>query len=271
MGARYNLMSYGHSLLTLHEKTSGSCLLCFFGVQYKEENRIRTVKSELNTKSPSEPAKTIIVQQLACGGDRNFGYILADGPGGSAYIVDPSPDPNPVIERLERDQYLLKGIINTHGHGDHSAGINEVLDYARVPVLGHLSNPRADMPVSDGEECLLGQIPMRFIHTPGHTADSICILFGGSHLFTGDTLFVGKVGGTHKPEMALAQFESLQCLMELGDHILVWPGHHYGSSPHSSLGSERLNNPFVKRLYDFSAFLRLKENWVQYKLEHGIS
>lgn len=220
-------------------------------------------------KRDKHSLKTRVVVQCDCGGDRNFGYILADTPGGSAFVIDPSPSPWSIMDHLQAGDYLLKGIINTHGHSDHTEGIDILRERYRVPVMGHVSNSRADMPVSDGETCLLGELPLRFLHTPGHTADSICILFG-SHLFTGDTLFVGKVGGTSGAEMALAEFESLQRLMDLEEQVLVWPGHNYGVSPHSSIGKEKRENPFILRLNDFAAFVALKENWAEYKRKHGI-
>jgi len=224
----------------------------------------------MNSKTADLQKGMVIVEQCSCGGDRNFGYILADGPGGSACVIDPSPDPTAVIEHLAREHYSLKGIVCTHNHPDHTGGIDLLGSLYKVPVIGHLSNSRADLFVSDGEEFLLGDRRLRFFHTPGHSADSICILFHG-HLFSGDTLFVGKVGGTANPETALAQFDSLQRLMDLDDAVMVWPGHDYGMSSHSTIGEERRNNPFILRLGDFSEFLRLKANWQSYQREHGIN
>lgn len=89
-------------------------------------------------------------------------------------------------------------------------------------------------------------------------------------LITGDTLFVGKVGGTYTEEDAGAEFESLKKLMLLHPETEVWPGHNYGVKPNSTIGYELQNNPFIKRLNSFEDFLWLKQNWAEYKLEHGI-
>lgn len=212
----------------------------------------------MNHVKPVVRTETVIVEQCDCGGGR-FGYILADGPGGSAYLIDPGPDPGEVLTRLQDGQYLLKGVILTHNQPDCNPGLDELLSEYRVPVLGHLANQRADMHVSDGERCLLGRQYLHFLHTPGHSADSMCVRFGG-HLFCGDTLLVGTVGATPSPEMALAQFESLQRLMELDGELLVWPGLDCGPEPHSSIAAERKNNPFIACLGDFGAFMRLKDN-----------
>ena len=110
---------------------------------------------------------------------------------------------------------------------------------------------------------------MSFIHTPGHSPDSMCVLVN-NNLVSGDTLFVGKVGGTASPEEARVEFESLKRLMVLEDSINVWPGHDYGVRPSSTIGEERQTNPFCLRLNNFDDFLWLKVNWLAYKEEHNI-
>ena len=90
-------------------------------------------------------------------------------------------------------------------------------------------------------------------------------------LITGDTLFVGKVGGTGFGDDAKEEFESLhQKILTLPDETEVWPGHDYGAAPHSTVGNERQTNPFLQRS-DFEGFVDLKRNWLAYKKEHGIA
>ncbi|MBN1504112.1 MAG: hypothetical protein JW952_03525 [Candidatus Eisenbacteria bacterium] len=89
-------------------------------------------------------------------------------------------------------------------------------------------------------------------------------------LLTGDTLFVGKVGGTDFGEGARLEYESLQRkLMTLPDSTEVWPGHNYGGRPHSTVGEEKPTNPFLLRT-NLSDFIKLKKNWLEYKRLHGI-
>ena len=82
---------------------------------------------------------------------------------------------------------------------------------------------------------------------------------------------MGKVGGTYGEEDARTEFESLKKLMILPPDTEVWPGHNYGEKPSSTIGFELKNNPFIKRLNEFSEFLWLKQNWSKYKQEHGIN
>ena len=100
--------------------------------------------------------------------------------------------------------------------------------------------------------------------------DSICVL-AEKELMAGDTLFVGKVGGTGTRASAEVEFESLKMLMELEPDVRVWPGHNYGVRPTSTIGEELKTNPFILRLNNFEDFMWLKDNWADYKIEHGIA
>jgi glyoxylase-like metal-dependent hydrolase (beta-lactamase superfamily II) len=126
-----------------------------------------------------------------------------------------------------------------------------------------------DIDLADGMSLPFGTTVLHIIHTPGHTPDSICILAGGD-LITGDTLFVGKVGGTGFGADARSEYESLHGkLMTLPPDTRVWPGHDYGVRPSSTIGDELLENPFILR-ESFESFLELKRNWAEYKRIHGI-
>ncbi|MGH9783251.1 MAG: MBL fold metallo-hydrolase, partial [Terriglobia bacterium] len=120
-------------------------------------------------------------------------------------------------------------------------------------------------------ELPLGNLRLRFLHTPGHIPDHLCVLAEGK-LLTGDILFVGKIGGTgpnFPGSDPRAQWESLQRLMRLDPATEVWPGHDYGVTPSSTLGHEIATNPFLL-CKTFEEFLHLKANWAEYKKLHQI-
>ncbi|HGE71992.1 TPA: MBL fold metallo-hydrolase [Candidatus Poribacteria bacterium] len=211
----------------------------------------------------------MIFQQIKADGDRNFGYIVADEETKECAIIDPSYVPEEFIKIAENQNLKIIYAIGTHSHGDHISGIGEFRKIGAKIVLHSSAQFNADIKVNDGDILKLGKIELKIIHTPGHTQDSICIL-AENKLMTGDTLFVGKIGGTNTDDSAKIEFDSLfNKLMKLDDSIEVYPGHDYGVAPTSTIGHERKTNPFILRT-DFKDFKWLKDNWAQYKIEHGI-
>ena len=106
---------------------------------------------------------------------------------------------------------------------------------------------------------------------PGHAADHL-VLFEPTHrlLFTGDLVFVGKVGGTGNDADAATEWNSLQRVMDtFPDDATIWPGHDYGVRPSSTLALEKRTNPFL-RCENLEAFLELKRDWPAFKARHGL-
>ncbi|MGI6206938.1 MAG: hydroxyacylglutathione hydrolase family protein [Anaerolineae bacterium] len=212
----------------------------------------------------------MFVQQFATGGDRNFGYLVADEDSNQAAIVDASYSPQSILDFARERGYRVVYAFSTHAHGDHTNGNPTVEAALGKPVLlyGH-RDPDTGVELTDGARLPLGNLTITIIYTPGHTDDSMC-LYVGDALFTGDTLFVGKVGGTDLGEGARKQYHSLhERIMRLPDTTVIYPGHNVGVAPVSTVAHERETNPFLLQP-DFEAFVHLKANWAAYKAEHGI-
>lgn len=209
----------------------------------------------------------MIFEQIPAGGDRNFAYLVACGDTGEGAIIDPSCGGSKIVEIVREKGIDLKYVINTHPHPDHTSD-NEVVVSATGAKLAAFG--KGDLPLADNDIIKLGNMELKIFHTPGHTGSDICIL-AGKKLISGDTLFVGKVGGTDFGESARIEFASLHRLLDsLDDDVEVWPGHDYGVRPSSTIGEERRTNPFLVR-EKFDDFLWLKKNWAQYKIDHGIT
>ena len=222
-------------------------------------------------KKLSEGEWLMIVEQFRTGGDRNFGYLVADEVSGEALVIDASFSPGMIVRFAADRGFGIQYIFSTHGHDDHTNG-NETIGRMTglIPLLYGAVCSRTGIRVEDGALFPLGSLEARILYTPGHTRDSLCI-FIGEALFTGDTLFTGKVGGTGTEEQALDEYESIwHKIMVLPDTTAVYPGHDYGVSPVSSIGMERSTNPFLLQK-DFNEFLFLKQNWAAYKKTHGIA
>ena len=210
----------------------------------------------------------MIFFQIASGGDRNYGYLVGCEDTKQAAVVDPSPSPHPCSEKAKELGLTVKYVINTHTHYDHTGG-NSFFQGKDAQLVTHQSAHDGDIEVEDGATLPLGALTLKFIHTPGHTMDSMCVL-AEHDLMTGDTLFVGKIGGTGSRESSKIEFDSLQKLLKLDEKIRLWSGHNYGIRPFSTIGEEIETNPFIQRLNNFDDFMWLKDNWAAYKVEHGI-
>jgi len=214
--------------------------------------------------------RRMIVQQIATGGDRNFGYVVADETSNQAALVDPSYDPDRLVEWAQRNRLMAVYALITHDHHDHTNGNARVRELSGAKIVMHRNAAgKADVRVSDGDTLYLGQLPIHVIHTPGHDPSHVCYYVDDA-VFTGDTLFVGKVGGTDLADGAQQEYESLHSkLMSLPDDTRVFPGHDVGVKPESTIANERDTNPFLLQP-SFEAFVDLKKNWAAYKREHGI-
>jgi hydroxyacylglutathione hydrolase len=215
----------------------------------------------------------MLFQQIRADGDRNLAYLIGDGASKEAAIVDAAYAPERALEAAQKDGLRLRYVISTHSHPDHIAGNDYLLERSTEAVeVMHESTPRAvRQRVKDNEELPLGGLRLRFLYTPGHIPDHVCVLAEGK-LLTGDILFVGKIGGTgpnFPGSDPRQQWDSLQRLMKLDPATEVWPGHDYGPTPSSTIGSETAGNPFLL-CKTYEDFLYLKAHWAEYKKAHNI-
>jgi glyoxylase-like metal-dependent hydrolase (beta-lactamase superfamily II) len=189
----------------------------------------------------------MIFKQIKQRGD-NFSYIITDEITKETAVIDPSFNTE-AITRIAKDNGLnVKYVIDTHQHWDHIAGNDGLRSAFGAKIVAHkLAKCFKDIDVEDGDVIKIGKVTIKIIHTPGHTPDGVCLLVDGK-LLTGDTLFVGECGRTDLPGgSAEDMYNSLfQKLMKLDDDVEVFPGHDYGSKPHSTIGTERKNNYTLK-------------------------
>jgi hydroxyacylglutathione hydrolase len=174
----------------------------------------------------------------------NFTYIIADEETREAAAVDSSYNADEIIKSIKNEKLQLKYIINTHGHSDHTAGNTELQSIFKAKIIAHnQSKNHPDIPVDEGDTLSIGKISVKIIYTPGHSADSICLLVNNQKLLTGDTLFVGECGRTDFPGgNTKSMYESLKKLQKLNEDIEVYPGHDYGLNPSSTIREEKKSN-----------------------------
>ncbi|HSM89834.1 MAG TPA: MBL fold metallo-hydrolase [Desulfobacterales bacterium] len=192
----------------------------------------------------------MIIRQLEVGHMDNFCYLVGCEKTRKAMAIDPGADVDRVLAEAQKERLVIETIVNTHGHGDHTAGSARLkaLTGARIVIhaLEAAAVPQADILIPGDQELRVGDITFKVFHTPGHTPGGIC-LYAEGNLFTGDTLFVGDSGrtdlkGGDRPTLGA----SIRRLMTLPDDTVVWPGHDYGPTPSSTLGWEKRHNVNAK-------------------------
>ena len=213
-----------------------------------------------------------IFEQIRTGGDRNLAYLIGDRHAKAGAVVDPSYDPDGVIERARAQGLAVEYIINTHGHPDHTNGNTRASKLTGAPLAAFRDSPVApDVPLDDGQELSLGSLNLRFLHVPGHCDDHVLLHLPEQRVaLTGDLIFVGKIGGTGSDEQARIEYESLRRVLDvLPDETTIWPGHDYGCRPSSTMALEKATNPFLQAK-GIDEFLELKRDWATFKQKHGL-
>ncbi|MDA4115402.1 MAG: MBL fold metallo-hydrolase [Thaumarchaeota archaeon] len=201
------------------------------------------------------------VFQIPVGNMQNFVYLVEDEKSKEAMAIDSGWETAPILKVARREGMRVKYVCATHGHFDHVNTVDKLaseLGAATVAFIG--SDVRPKVGVRDGDVLRLGEGAVRVIHTPGHTEDSVCY-YDGSHLFTGDTLFIEAWGRTDLPGGSDAVlYSSLhEVIMALPGDTVVYPGHDYGSVPFRTLGEEVRKNPAL-RAKTLAEFRRLTQD-----------
>ena len=182
------------------------------------------------------------IGRFLCGPSGNNAYLVACRRTNQSVIIDAPAAPGSLIAAARGTE--VRALLLTHGHGDHVAGLDEVLSAFDVPVgIGRADGDAllhtGAMPgidVSDGSTVSFGDLHLAAIHVPGHTAGSTAFLLPASggrpgFLFAGDALFPGGPGRTWSPEGFAEIVRSIrERLLTLPGDTRVWPGHGDGAT-----------------------------------------
>jgi glyoxylase-like metal-dependent hydrolase (beta-lactamase superfamily II) len=209
----------------------------------------------------------------------NFAYLIGDRDTGEAMAVDPAYGVRELVDIAGADGMRITGALVTHYHPDHVGGdlmgyriegARELLALDDVDAPLHVQRTeapwvqrvtgasRSDLVLHDGgDEVRIGEIPVRLVHTPGHTPGSQCFLVDG-RLVAGDTLFLEGCGRTDLPGGdPEAMYESItQRLARVPDDTVLYPGHLYSPEPSATMGDTRRRN-YVFRFRTRDAWLSM--------------
>ena len=175
-------------------------------------------------------------------------YIIADENTKEGVLIDAGGGIDKIVNFIENMQIKLKYIILTHCHVDHVAGLRTLKkEYPRAQIIINVEDAEgladasinmceylgvennflnADITVKEGDKIQFGDLEALIIHTPGHTAGSMCILIKDA-LFSGDTLFKGTRGRTDLKTGSEREilWSIKDKLLELPENTIVYPGH----------------------------------------------
>jgi glyoxylase-like metal-dependent hydrolase (beta-lactamase superfamily II)/rhodanese-related sulfurtransferase len=203
----------------------------------------------------------MLFEPIVAGGCRS--YLIGCAETCAAAVIDP--------EVSQTDRYLalaakhglrIRYVIDTHTHADHFSASQQLARELKAQVVMHRASPapQIDMRVDDGDMIVVGKLRLQVLHTPGHTADSMCLAVE-DRVFTGDTLLIGGTGRTDLPSGdSDALYDSLfGKLLALDAATKVFPAHEYKGREHTTIGDEIASNPRLQ-MRDRIDFIALMDN-----------
>jgi hydroxyacylglutathione hydrolase len=205
-------------------------------------------------------------------------YLFGCGTHAKLAVVDPHTDL--VEEYIATAAGLgapIVAVFETHVQADHVSGLPALVE--RTGATAYLPAGAGvefeHVALAGGDVVELGNTLVTAIATPGHAPAHHAYTVADRRreteepwfVFSGDSLLIGDVG---RPDLHVAGdahgqarllHESLRRLLELPDHVVLYPSHYAGSvcgrglsgNPVSSIGFERAHNPLLA-IADAEAF-----------------
>jgi hydroxyacylglutathione hydrolase len=212
----------------------------------------------------------ILIEQQAVGPFFKNGFVVACRRSREAVLIDPGDEVSGLLWFAEREKLQIRHILLTHAHVDHVTGLPAAKQALNVPIHLHRDDlflydraveqgtmfglhvdplPPVDELYSAGQVIRFGDCAVRPHHTPGHCPGGVCLEITSAEispadLFVGDTLFAGSIGRTDLPggDSRTLILSIRTVLFPFGDDARVHPGH----GPSTTIGQERLTNPFLQ-------------------------
>jgi hydroxyacylglutathione hydrolase len=194
-------------------------------------------------------------------------YLVGDTGTREAAIIDPGQEPERFLAELQRRDWKLQAVWLTHGHVDHIMGVDAIHQATGAPIYLHpLDRPLYDnlpsfsawvgipldvppapqFDLGPGQTVRVGNLEFSVRFTPGHSPGSVSFV-GHGRVFGGDVLFSGSIGRTDLPGGDTSTLMSTihSEFLTLPDSTIV----HSGHGPDTTIGVERMTNPFLTGAY----------------------
>jgi hydroxyacylglutathione hydrolase len=192
-------------------------------------------------------------------------YLFRRDDSSEALIVDPGDEAPKLLAAIESLGLELKGILLTHTHFDHVGAVApvaeatgaevwvpeiekpvlaDIMRFVPWPEIGPFESYEAEHTLTGGEKLEMAGFEIDVLFTPGHSPGHVTFSIPDERaVFSGDVLFQGSVGRTDMPGGSHEQLirSITEKLLPLGDDVSFVCGH----GPGSTIGQERLTNPFL--------------------------
>lgn len=203
--------------------------------------------------------------------DQN-GYLVYCAETREGILVDPGATTPEILAAAREGEVSIRSIVLTHAHLDHVDGVARAKRETGAPILLHADDdelyraapvqaewfglkmeplPPVDGRLVEGEAVEFGTCSLSVRHTPGHAPGHV-ILVGDGYALAGDCVFAGSIGRTDLPG---GDFQTLMRsirtqILTLPDETRLLTGH----GPETTVGHERVANPFLTGNYGGSSF-----------------
>ena len=108
----------------------------------------------------------MIFEQVKAERGDNFSYFIGDEITKEVAIVDPGFSANQLTHIADMKGWIVKYIINTHFHHDHTFGNETIASRFNAKIVAHKrSGLKKDIAVEDGDFITIGKVKMRVIYT----------------------------------------------------------------------------------------------------------
>jgi hydroxyacylglutathione hydrolase len=224
----------------------------------------------------------VFFEQFYLQGLGHASYLVGSEETGEALLFDPQRDVWGYFDVARVQGLRIRHALDSHGHNDYLSGLTEVAARGDVELLAAAS---ADVgfghrALRDGEQFELGEVGFEVLHTPGHTpehislvvydrsasADVPAMLLSGGALLVGDLARPDLLGGHEQAEAAARDLcRTIQTkILELPDHLEVFPTHVAGSLCGGNIGS-RLSTTvgYERRTNEILATVSSKAEFVE--------
>jgi glyoxylase-like metal-dependent hydrolase (beta-lactamase superfamily II) len=214
----------------------------------------------------------LVVRAFTGGPFTQNSYLVTCVRTGSAILVDAGAATPDALRAARETGVSIESIVLTHAHIDHVDGLAHAKRETDAPIYLHREDaplyanapmqaewfgmrmeplPPVDHVLEHGGTVRVGECTLAVRHTPGHAPGHV-ILVGDGVALVGDVIFMGSIGRTDLPG------GDLQTLMKsIREEILTLPDGttlYNGHGPATTVGHERVSNPFITGVYGGSSF-----------------